>query len=409
VSNSLAIAAVTATLQSILQTGITASPNLADTTVTILPLDKARGSNTANQVNLFLYMVNRNAAFINSPMPGQLKPGEAGRPPLALNLYYLLTAFGRDDDTVEPSGHELLGFAMTILHDYPLLQPPDIKAATGAVLPNADLDLQPERVRLTFHPLTIDELSKLWTGFAMQYRLSAGYEVAVTLLESQRANATPLPVLTRGQGDSGVVSQPDLSPTVPTLSALTLPDSQEGARLGDKIKASGVKLAGSGVTLHLQHSLLAGPFPIAPDTESDTMVVFTLPDAAADIPAGLCGLWLSVQRDGESFVRSTNTLPLMVAPRLTLAPTSAPGGAATFTATIAPEVRPGQRVRLLLGDGEIAPDAFATQVGRLTFHADSLPVGDYWARLRVDGVDSLLVDRSKTPPAFDPGQKVTLT
>jgi hypothetical protein len=35
--------------------------------------------------------------------------------------------------------------------------------------------------------------------------------------------------------------------------------------------------------------------------------------------------------------------------------------------------------------------------------------GDYWTRLRVDGIDSMLVDRSKTPPVFDPTQKVTVT
>ena len=30
-------------------------------------------------------------------------------------------------------------------------------------------------------------------------------------------------------------------------------------------------------------------------------------------------------------------------------------------------------------------------------------------RLRVDGVDSLLVDKTVTPPVFDPAQKVTVT
>jgi hypothetical protein len=30
-------------------------------------------------------------------------------------------------------------------------------------------------------------------------------------------------------------------------------------------------------------------------------------------------------------------------------------------------------------------------------------------RLRVDGVDSLLVDRSVSPPVFDTSQKVTVT
>src|SRR6266851_2985385 len=129
-SNSLAIAAVTATLQSILQNGVTVEQDLNDATVTILPLDKARAANTNNQLNLFLYMVMRNAAWVNADMPRQVQPGEIAIPPLPLNLYYLLTAFGRDDDVTQPFGHELLGKAMSILHDHPVLSADDITGAT---------------------------------------------------------------------------------------------------------------------------------------------------------------------------------------------------------------------------------------------------------------------------------------
>src|ERR1700712_208569 len=97
-SNSHAIAAVTSTLRSILQTGALAQPDLADATVTIQPLDKARGANTNNQLNLFLYMVVRNAAWVSADMPRQVHPGEGAFPPLPLNLYYLVTAFGANDD-----------------------------------------------------------------------------------------------------------------------------------------------------------------------------------------------------------------------------------------------------------------------------------------------------------------------
>lgn len=54
-SNALAIAAVTATLKSILDTGINnPSPPQLSAEVTTLPLDKARGNRTGNQLNLFL-------------------------------------------------------------------------------------------------------------------------------------------------------------------------------------------------------------------------------------------------------------------------------------------------------------------------------------------------------------------
>ena len=118
-SNSLAIAAVTATLQSILQQNVVLDPDLNDTTVTILPLDRARGTNTHNQINLFLYMIVRNAAWVNADMPRQVKPGEVAISPLPLNLYFLMTAFGRDDDATQPFGHELLGKAMSVFYDHP--------------------------------------------------------------------------------------------------------------------------------------------------------------------------------------------------------------------------------------------------------------------------------------------------
>jgi len=154
---------------------------------------------------LFLYQVLRSAAWTNQSIPRQSQPGESPAPLLPLNLWYLLTAYGRDDDATQPFGHQLLGRAMSVLNDYPILSPDDIRSATTASLPRADLDKQIERVRITLQPLSVEDISKLWTGFATQYRLSAAYEISVALIESTLPAKTPLPVLTRGKGDQGVV------------------------------------------------------------------------------------------------------------------------------------------------------------------------------------------------------------
>ena len=68
-SNASAIAAVTATLQAILAQRVVLDPDLTDPTVTVLPLDKARGSNTTNQLNLFLYRFVPNAAWRTDMAP----------------------------------------------------------------------------------------------------------------------------------------------------------------------------------------------------------------------------------------------------------------------------------------------------------------------------------------------------
>lgn len=409
-SNSLAIAAVTATLQSLLQQNITSETDLVDTKVTILPLDKARTGITSNQLNIFLYQVVRSAAWSNADMPRQSKPGERNYPPLPLNLYYLITAFGRDDDLTQPFGHQVLGKAMSLLHDYPVINPDDIKAATAVLLPDADLDKQIEHVRLTWHPMSLDELSKLWTGFSSQFRLSAAYEVDVTLIESQRSAGAPLPILTRGKDDSGVASQPDLTPTVPTLDTVVPPKSQPSIRLGEALTLTGFNFDGSNVGVQFSHPLLPAPLEVAPDPGgTDKMLTVTIPNTPAAWPAGFYSICVLVQRPGENFRRATNAMPVTLAPTIGISPPTPAAGNIVFTVTVAPDVLPEQRVMLLLRDKEIAPDPHPVQTGTLTFPAVAMATGDYPARLRIDGVDSLLVKRDAKPPVFDPSQIVKVS
>src|SRR5260370_15501235 len=254
-SNSQAIAATTATLQYILLKGVTADSDLNDTSVTALPLDKARSpQNNANQLNIFLYQILPNAAWRNSMMPRQTQPGETAISPLPLSLYYLLTAFGRDNDAAQPYGHQLMGKAMSVLYDNAVLSAEEIRAATSAILPTSDLDQQIERVRITLQPLSVEDISKLWTGFATQYRLSAAYEVSVALIGSTRAAQTPLPVLTRGQADHVVTSQPNLISPFPTLEGLTPANSQTSVRLGETLTLTGINLSGSNIGVAFNHS-----------------------------------------------------------------------------------------------------------------------------------------------------------
>jgi hypothetical protein len=412
-SNPLAIAATTLTLQAILQSGILNDPadtDLNDTTVTILPPDKARGNSSANQLNLFLYQVLPNAAWRNMNIPSQVAPGETGNPPLALTLHYLLTAFGKDNDTTLPYGHHLLGKAMSILYDHALLGPDEIRAATSASFPGSDLDKQVERIRITLQPMSLEEISKLWTGLVTQYRLSVGYEVSVALIDSTQPRKVPLPVLTRGPGDKGVSSQASLIPPFPALDQIQFPSSQTCARLGDVLVLSGNHLDGTSVGVQFSHPLWTSPVEIAPQPGGTaTQVAVQIPNSPTTWPAGLYTLSLLVQRPTETYRRTTNQLSFALAPKITIAPASNPGPAITYTVTCSPEVRPEQRASLLLADQDIAAEPHATQTATLTFKAQNLSAGSYFVRLRVDGVDSLLVNRAVTPPQFDSTQQVTVT
>jgi hypothetical protein len=360
---------------------------------------------TSNQLNLFLYQTMLSAAWRNMDLPQSVNRGERGFPALGLNLYYLMTAYGRDNDDV--FGHRVLGRAMRLLHDNPLLGPDDIK---GALLSN-DLWQQVERVRITPQPLTVDEMSKLWTIFQTQYRISAAYEVAVVLIESRRPTPRPLPVLTRGVGDVGVVVQPDLTPPFPTILSMTMPSQQLSARLGDQLVVTGHHLDGAATVVFVNPQ--AGSINVAPQAGATAKTLTVqIPNDPVNWPAGLYVVSAVIQHAGQPD-RLTNEVPVLLAPRIqNIAPNPAARdivGSVTLQISCSPEVRPLQRASLLIDDREVPAQTVAAPTNLLTFLIPHAPAGAHYLRLRVDGVESWLVDRTQVPPVFDPTQRVTVT
>lgn len=407
-SNPLAIAAVTATLRNVLTQGVTADPDLADATVTMQALDRARGNgNNANQLNIFLYHVVPSGTWRNADVASRVRPGETGQPVLGLNLYYLLTAFGRDNDAQRPFSHQVMGRAMSTLNDHPLLGVDEIKAA----LPNNDLWKQVERVRFTLQPFSVEEIAKLWTGFQTQYRLSVAYEAAVVLIESAKAITAPLPVLMRGAGDIGVLSQPNLLSPFPTLIDLSPPNQQKTVRLKESLTITGFHLSDGKVKVQFSHPLLAKPIQVAPQAgATDSELTVVLPNDPVNWPAGIYAVTVILSKAGQPD-RSTNALPLGLSPQIK---SNMPmnvnrvGGDATVDLVCAPEVRPEQQVSLLLGSLEVRSEPRAVQTNKLSFVIPKATPGSYLVRLRVDGTDSLLIDRTKTPPQFDGTQEVSI-
>lgn len=402
-SNTLAIGAVTATLRALLETEI--AQEGGGLRVTTLPPDKAQVFGQADgdgRVNLFLYHTQMNPAWRNMDTPRQVKPNESGFPPLALDLYYLLTAYERADGDSSVLAHRLLGRAMLVLHDHPLLGADEIRAA----VPNNDLADQIERVRITPQPMSLEELSKLWMIFQTGYRISAAYQASLVLIDSRRTSRTPLPVLTRGQDDRGVTAQPDLVPPFPALLAVDLPEGQTSVRIGEELTLRGVHLQGDSVAVRFTSMRLTQPhLEAASGTAKEVKV--TIPD----IPAGSYTVAIRVSKAGQ-LDRFTNEFPLQIAPRITnIAPTTAAAGNLTLTLKCAPDVLPEQRAALLFGDREIPANAHAAPTDTLSFDIAAAATGEYFLRLRVDGVDSSIVERIGAPPKlqFDPNQKVTIT
>jgi hypothetical protein len=425
-SNSLAIATVTAALRNLIQKGLDKDRfPVSGAKVSTQPPDEVKTG--ADLINLFLYQTAINGAWRNMDIPRRVKPGETGQPPLALNLYYLLTAYGKDNDSTEPVSHRLLGRAMRVLHDHPLLSSDEIKTA----LTNNDLSDQIEHVRITPQPISVDEMSKLWATFqGAKYRISTAYQVAVVLIDSQQASTTPLPVLTRGEEDRGVDAQANLVSPFPTLTGIALPEAkkkQPNPVLGDTLILRGYQLDGDSLTVRFSNPRLTAPIEInLPGivTSEETDVSVPLPDTPAshaDWVAGYYTVSIVVTRNSDPVnkTRTTNELAFALAPRILTPPGPVPktqpaaGGDFTLTLKCSPQVRPQQTVSLLFGAYEFAGDTRLVNTDTLTFLITPvtrrLIKGDYFLRLRVDGSDSLLVKYDQTPLTFDNDQKVTIT
>jgi hypothetical protein len=432
------MAGVTAVLKDLLNDGLLNNDLAAIGTVTVsaLPPDRIQtGANEENRLNLFLYQVTPNQGWRNHGQPSLGSNGERlYNPPLALDLHYMLSAYGREDLNAEV----LLGYAMELFHEL-VLNRNDIRKSLSPSNPiNANLipkdadgrsaiDLadQVEQIKITPNYLSADELSRLWTSMQARYRPTMAYQVSTVLIQRMRTTKSPLPVLTRGEKDKGIDSQPDLKtpePSKPTLRTVTIREPiqnaiRDAAELGDILLLQGALLAGSKVTAVFRHGLLTTPLELPVNSgATPSQVEIHLPkntDATAsqDWPAGHFSVALRIEISGKPTV-STNDLAFDLAPRINVAPVVT-GGASNPSVSIQffPKIRIQQRVEFFVGGDPFQPTAFTGSVSRLVIPLTGIkPIeGPIPVTLRVDGVDSILVrDKTAKPPQFDSQQTIIL-
>jgi hypothetical protein len=404
VSTARAIEAVTGTLRDAL---LDVAP-----TVTARPLDRARNNNGNNQLNLFLYEVVANAALRNLEPPQLGRGGPGLHPPLSLDLRYLLTAFGNTED--EEPAHQLLGEAMLVCHDHALLS----KTRLEGVLAEAGVHLQPERVRLTPLHLSLEDITKLWTSFQSNYRLSVAYEASVVLIDPSTPPISPLPVLRRGRKprdaagrDEGVRALAGAGPRLDRLSVEAWRgESSIPARTGDRLLIEGARLGGDGVEAAFAHRLLPQPIVVAVDPASTSERVYVQVPGA--LPAGVATVAIRIPHDDQHV--TSNVLPVAVATTIGQITVVAPGGVPPKVRVACDRLAADQVVVLLAG--ELQFDALNKIAAGVTpeFELTGLPAGPQRlvARIRVDGVDSIPLASPQPgqplPADFDQAQEISL-
>ncbi|MGH3265581.1 MAG: DUF4255 domain-containing protein [Trebonia sp.] len=240
-----AVGAVSSTLKQLLTSYLDTPSGVGPVPITVgLPPDDPEVIN-GPLVNLFLYRVCENATLQSQELPGQGSNGSYGHPPLALDLHYLLTTYGV---TKNPAGnkfedeivaHWLLGSAMRILHDYAIITP-TFEGPGGELILDPVLESAPERVKLTLQPISLEDLSKVWTALSRPFRVSAAYEVTVVQIETTLADSYGPPVGPGPIGGPHVTAMPGLAPLITGIHAAGRTDAF--ARAADTLVLEGAGL-----------------------------------------------------------------------------------------------------------------------------------------------------------------------
>jgi Pvc16 N-terminal domain len=417
-SNALAVAGVTAVLQALLNDvynhpavglgAVSVSAKAPDIVQAVV----GTKTDAKLQVNIFLHQVTLNAAWRNIDLPRLAADGNTrtSNQALALDLHYLLTAYAPDDSQAEA----LLGYAVLFLHENPVLARAQINTTLSG-LPNdypvsnlkgSGLADQVEMIKITPATLGREELAWLWTALKADYRPTFPFQVSVLLIQPERPFASALPVLQRK-----VVAQANMLSPFPTLIEAAPPNGQTVALLNDIVTVRGSHLNGAnGALLVNQPRGIKRTITFPPNVNAGSFQ-FQVPNDPGGIPAGV--YVVSAQIPSAPDVLQTNGVPLSIAAKIT--PGSIPAAIASgsnvaVSLTCAPKLFAGQQVFLLIGTQAAPVDPFAGSTSSPSFTYPSLQATGHAVpvRLRVDGVDSPIIDTTHIPPQFfGPAVKVT--
>jgi hypothetical protein len=445
-SSALAIASVTAVLRDLLNNGLidsNISSLVGNVIVSTLAPDRIDviSNDQQSQLNLFLYQVTPNASWRNVGLPARNAAGERiSNPPLALNLHYLLTAYGAQDLHAEI----LLGYGMQLFHETPVLPRKAIRTSlqnpshvgSGSGLPAAmralftsELAEQVEQIKIVPETLNTEEISRMWSAFQAHYRPTAAYQASVVLIESKQSIKTALPVAER-------------QVYVYPFNQIVIDEIRSQAKAGDPIEINKPILPGQNLVL-MGHGFSADNVvvdiggievtPAAGDVSSEQIIV-AIPDG---LKPGVHGVRVIHSKDmGKPSLPhrlfESNVAPFVLRPVIdaaSIAFTAGPGDDpidGTVEFIVDPPVGDSQSVVLILN--ELAPAAsppVASSGASYSFIAPSrlnvspppdppdstqifaspirgVNAGTYLVRVQIDGAESPLTANVNTGQYVEP-------
>ncbi|MBD2449280.1 DUF4255 domain-containing protein [Nostoc sp. FACHB-152] len=405
-SNALSIVAVTAVLKDLLENGLvndSITASVGDVMVTALPPDVIKvGTDERAQLNFFLYHVtqNRNVDWVSQDLRNKHsqvnKSQRSLNPPLALDLHYLLTAYGAKDFQAEL----LLGYAMQLLHTNTVITSELIENALKnasksnttslsqalAGVSISKLAEQIGQIKLSPEFLSMEDNSKVWSALQTHYRPSASYQVSMVLIDSQNVNQSE-------DGYTGLWSEPSIEQVT------ALKQTQPLIFAGSIVIIRGKRLRGEITRIRLGHNEKL----LVPEDIKETQISLKLPD---DLSAGVQPIQvvhLTMANAGHKENLISNVAALIIHPKILVISHQVVESTADFRSVeisvkFYPKLAKTQRVILLLNEissphtlaqSIVVPSPQAdTDVMSIT--AKNIKPGTYLVRVQVDGAASPL-------------------
>ena len=438
-SNALAIASVSAVLKDLLNNAAIdhqLSNVVGEVKVSALPPDRVlvEGTPETSRINLFMYQVTPNSGWRNVDLPSRDGTGErTANPPLALDLHYLVSAYGASEFHAEI----LLGYAAQLLHETPVLTrdairrtlapaspvtsilPPPLDALTASEL--AD---QVEQIRVTPETMSLEEVSRLWGAIQSHYRPTAAYQASVVLIESRRSVRSALPV---ADDKRRVYVIPFRQPVIEA--AVNADGDLAAIAVGATLAIRGRDLVGDQTFVNLDGIEVAAA---AADLTPELIKVPLTSPLPAGLLAGVKGVQVIHKikmGDPEADHRGTesNVAAFILCPSITNGPTISGGDiigmasstevvngvtvqlrAGTLRLAFDPNVGKEQRVSLFLNQLNAAPNVRpraytfrapagngvpdgSDDIGAVEIPFERVVAGTYLVRAQVNGAESLLV------------------
>ncbi|MBE9050730.1 DUF4255 domain-containing protein [Nostocales cyanobacterium LEGE 11386] len=411
-SNYLAIATVTATLQRSLQASVQLDVDGARVT-TVRP-DRLNSGAPEVGVNLYLYDILLNPAWRSADLRQRHSSEEkyTKRSQTGLDLYYLLSCYGND---VELEPQRLMGSVVRTLNSKTIVTQEMIREtvtdSTFTFLADSNLADQAEAIVISPVDLNVEEISKIWTVFFQtSYSLSIAYKVSVVLIDSGDIPKKPLPVRNL---------QRHVTPYQPAIAQIKV--LEELSKVWQtQLTTTPLILATS--TLLIQGNRLSaditqvsiGNVKVVPQTVTDRQITLDLSSIPIEsLRAGVQSL--QVIHPHQHVI--SNILPIVLRPTIEEVTVSNLQGrgndtrTADVTVLVNFTIDKAQQVTLILTELSLVQfsgySCDRTKNRRANSHAitfavtDCLP-GTYLVRLVVDGAESLLtVDQDPNSPTFE--------